>query len=138
MVPIGKAEIKRPGADVTLITYSRSLKTTLAAAEKLAEDGIDAEVIDLRTIRPLDMDTLLASVLKTHRAVIVEEDWPYCGLGAGIADRIMQVAFDELDARSAASSPKTHPSPTTEQLEASMLPTVARIVDQVNDVLYKK
>ena len=80
--------IKRPGADVTLITYSRSLKTTLAAAEKLAEEGIDAEVIDLRTIRPLDLETLLASVVKTHRAVIVEEDWPYCGLGAGISDRI--------------------------------------------------
>ena len=84
LVPIGKADIKRPGSDVTLITYSRSLKATLAAADKLAEENISAEVIDLRTIRPLDLDTLLSSVTKTHRAVIVEEDWPYCGLGAGI------------------------------------------------------
>ena len=90
LVPIGKADMKRPGADVTLITYSRSLKATLAAAEKLAEEDIDAEVIDLRTVRPLDLDTLLTSVVKTHRAVIVEEDWPYCGLGAGISDRITQ------------------------------------------------
>src|SRR6185437_8676512 len=88
LVPIGKADIKRPGRDVTLITYSRMLKVTLAAAEKLAEDGIDAEVIDLRTIRPLDLDTLVESVAKTHRAVIIEEDWPYCGIGAGVSDRI--------------------------------------------------
>ena len=83
---------------MTLISYSRSMKATLAAAELLAGEGIEAEVIDLRTIRPLDLDTLLESVCKTHRAVIVEEDWPYCGLGAGISDRIMQKAFDELDA----------------------------------------
>ncbi|HEV3164451.1 MAG TPA: pyruvate dehydrogenase complex E1 component subunit beta, partial [Isosphaeraceae bacterium] len=98
LVPIGKAEIKRPGSDVTLITYSRSLKATLAAADELAANGVDAEVIDLRTIRPLDIDTLVQSVVKTHRAVIVEEDWPYCGLGAGISDRITQRVFDELDA----------------------------------------
>ena len=90
LVPIGKADIKRPGDDVTLITYSRSLKATLAAAEQLAAEDISAEVIDLRTIRPLDLETLLQSVVKTHRAVIVEEDWPYCGVGAGIADRITQ------------------------------------------------
>ncbi len=98
LVPIGKADIKRPGSDVTLITYSRSLKPTLVAAEQLDAENIDAEVIDLRTIRPLDLDTLLTSVVKTHRAVIVEEDWPYCGLGAGISDRITQRVFDELDA----------------------------------------
>ena len=96
---------------MTLITYSRSLKTTLAAAEQLADEGIDAEVIDLRTIRPLDLDTLLASVVKTHRAVIVEEDWPYCGLGAGIADRITQRAFDELDAPIRRVAAKDAPDP---------------------------
>jgi len=138
LVPIGKAEIKRPGSDVTLITYSRSLKTTLAAAEKLAEEGIDAEVIDLRTIRPLDMDTLLASVLKTHRAVIIEEDWPYCGLGAGISDRIMQVAFDELDAPIRRVFTRDAPIPYNRGLEASMLPSVERIVAQAHDVLYRK
>ena len=82
LVPVGKAEINRAGSDVTLITYSRSLRTTLAAAEKLAGEGVEAEVIDLRTLRPLDLETLVNSVIKTHRAVVVEEDWPYCGLGA--------------------------------------------------------
>ena len=102
-----------PGSDVTLITYSRSLKATLAAAEKLADEEIDAEVIDLRTIRPLDLDALLASVPKTHRAVIVEEDWPYCGLGAGISDRITQASSTSSTRRSAAWRPRTRRSPTT-------------------------
>src|SRR3954451_677311 len=138
LVPIGKAEIKRPGADVTLITYSRSLKTTLAAAEKLVEEGIDPEVIDLRSIRPLDIEALLGSVVKTHRAAIVEEDWPYCGLAAGISDRITQAAFDELDAPIRRVACKDAPIPYNRALEASMLPTVERVVEQVHDVLYKK
>jgi pyruvate dehydrogenase E1 component beta subunit len=138
LVPIGLANVKRPGSDVSLITYSRSLKATLAAAEKLAGEGIEAEVIDLRTIRPLDFETLLASVVKTHRAVIVEEDWPYCGVGAGIADRIYQVAFDELDAPIRRVAAKDAPIPYNRYLEDSMLPSVDRIVAQVNDVLYKK
>jgi pyruvate dehydrogenase E1 component beta subunit len=137
LVPFGKADIKRPGADVTLITYSRSLKATLAAAEELAGEGIDAEVIDLRSIRPLDLDTLVESVVKTHRAVIVEEDWPYCGLGAGISDRIMQRAFDELDAPIRRVAAKDAPIPYNKQLEASMLPSVPRIVEAVHDVLYR-
>ncbi len=137
LVPIGKADIKRPGRDVTLITYSRSLKVTLAAAEKLAEDGVDAEVIDLRTIRPLDLDTLIASVVKTHRAVIVEEDWPYCGLGAGISDRITQRVFDELDAPIRRVASKDAPIPYNRIMEASMLPSVERVVAAVNDVLYR-
>jgi pyruvate dehydrogenase E1 component beta subunit len=137
LVPIGKADVKRPGADVTLITYSRSLKTTLAAVEKLTEEGIDPEVIDLRTIRPLDMETLLGSVVKTHRAVIIEEDWPYCGLGAGIADRLTQAVFDELDAPIRRVAAKDAPIPYNRALEASMLPSVDRIVAAVHDVLYR-
>jgi len=137
LVPIGKADIKRPGDDVTLITYSRSLKTTLAAAEKLADEGINPEVIDLRSIRPLDIETLLASVTKTHRAVIVEEDWPYCGLGAGISDRIIQVAFDELDAPIRRVAAKDAPIPYNRNLEATILPSVDRIVAAVHDVLYR-
>jgi pyruvate dehydrogenase E1 component beta subunit len=137
LVPIGKADIKRPGDDVTLITYSRSLKPTLAAAEKLAADGIDAEVIDLRTVRPLDLETLIGSVVKTHRAVIVEEDWPYCGLGAGIADRITQRIFDELDAPIRRVAAKDAPIPYNREMEATMLPSVDRIVAAVNDVLYR-
>ena len=137
LVEIGKADIKRPGSDVTLITYSRSLHPTLAAAEKLAAAGIDAEVIDLRTIRPLDLDTLIGSIVKTHRAVIIEEDWPYCGLGAGIADRIYQRVFDELDAPIRRVTTKDAPIPYNRDLEASMLPSVERIVAEVNDVLYR-
>jgi pyruvate dehydrogenase E1 component beta subunit len=136
LVPIGKADIKREGSDVTLITYSRSLKATLAAAEKLAEEKIEAEVIDLRTIRPLDIETLLTSIRKTHRAVIVEEDWPYCGLGAGISDRIMQQAFDELDAPIRRVASKDAPIPYNKALEASMLPSVDRVIAAVRDVLY--
>jgi pyruvate dehydrogenase E1 component beta subunit len=136
LVPIGKAEVKRAGSDVTLITYSRSLKTTLAAADKLAADNIHAEVIDLRTIRPLDLDTLVESVTKTHRAVIVEEDWPYCGLGAGISDRITRRIFDELDAPILRVAAHDAPIPYNKALEQSMLPSVERIVAAVHDVLY--
>jgi pyruvate dehydrogenase E1 component beta subunit len=137
VVPIGKADVKRPGRDVTLITYSRMLKLTLAAAEKLAEEGIDAEVIDVRTIRPLDLDTLVTSVVKTHRAVIIEEDWPYCGVGAGISDRIMQVAFDELDAPIRRVTAKDAPVPYARPLEAAMLPDIPKIIAAVKDVLYR-
>jgi len=136
LVPFGKADIKRPGNDVTLITYSRALKYTLEAAEKLAADGVDAEVIDLRSIRPLDIDTLVASVAKTHRAVIVEEDWPYCGLGAGISDRITQRVFDELDAPIRRVASKDAPVPYNRRLETSMLPTAPRIIEAVRDVMY--
>ena len=138
LVPIGKAEIKRPGQDVTLISYSRSLKTTMAAAGQLASEGIDAEVIDLRSIRPLDLETLLHSVIKTHRAVIVEEDWPYCGVGAGIADRITQRIFDELDAPIRRVAAKDAPIPYNRALEQSMLPSVPRVVAAVHDVLYRE
>jgi pyruvate dehydrogenase E1 component beta subunit len=137
VVPIGKADIKRPGDDVTLITYSRSLKPTLGAAEELAAEGISAEVIDLRTIRPLDLETLLKSVARTHRAVIVEEDWPYCGVGAGIADRITQRIFDELDAPIRRVAAKDAPVPYNKELDAAMLPSVPRVVATVHEVLYR-
>jgi pyruvate dehydrogenase E1 component beta subunit len=137
LVPIGKANVVREGSDVTIISYSRSLFTSLNAANALAEEGIDAEVIDLRTIRPLDLDTLLTSVVKTHRAVIVEENWPYCGVGAGISDRIYQQVFDELDAPIRRVTTKDAPVPYNKAMEQSMLPSVARIVAQVKDVLYK-
>ncbi len=137
LVPIGKADIKRSGTDVSLITYSRSLKITLAAAEKLAEQGVNAEVVDLRTIRPLDLDTILESVVKTHRAVFIEEDWPYCGLGAGVSDRIYRAVFDELDAPILRVAAKDAPIPYSRNLEATMLPSVDRIVAAVNEVLYR-
>jgi pyruvate dehydrogenase E1 component beta subunit len=138
VVPIGKADVKRPGSDVTLIAYSRSLVTTLKAAEALAAEGIDAEVVDLRTIRPLDLETLLLSVAKTHRAVIVEENWPYNGVGAGIADRIYQQIFDELDAPIRRVTSKDAPIPYNRRMELSMLPSVERIVAAAKDVTYRR
>ena len=137
VVPIGKADVKRAGDDVTIISYSRSLVLSLKAAELLAAEGISAEVIDVRTVRPLDLDTILASVVKTHRAVIVEEDWPYCGLGAGIADRIYNQVFDELDAPIRRVTTKDVPIPYCRGLESLVLPTVDRIITQVKDVLYR-
>ena len=94
-------------------------------------------MIDLRSIRPLDLDTLLHSVIKTHRAVIVEEDWPYCGIGAGISDRITQRVFDELDAPIRRVASKDAPVPYNRQLEESMLPSVPRIIAAVHDVIYR-
>jgi pyruvate dehydrogenase E1 component beta subunit len=137
LVPIGKAQIVREGTDVTIITYSRSLLTSLKAAETLAGEGISCEVIDLRSIRPLDLDTILTSVVKTHRAVIVEEDWPYCGLGAGVADRIYNKAFDELDAPIRRVTARDVPIPYARSLEALTLPHADQVIAQVKDVLYR-
>jgi len=138
LVPIGKANVVREGSDVTLISYSRSLLTTLKAAEHLAaEEGINAEVIDLRTIRPLDLETLISSAVKTHRIVIVEENWPYCGVGAGVADRIYRMIFDELDAPIERVFAKDAPVPYNRRMELSMLPSVDRIVEKVHEVLYR-
>lgn len=137
LVPIGKADVKRSGADVSIITYSRSLVTSLKAAEKLTAEGIDAEVVDIRTIRPLDLETILASVVKTHRAVIVEEDWPYCGVGASIADRVYNRAFDELDAPIRRVTAKDAPIPYNRRLEALVVPSVDGVVAAVMDVLYR-
>ena len=138
LVPIGKADVKREGSDVTIISYSRSVVTSLKAAEVLAEQGVSVEVVDIRTIRPLDLETLLKSVVKTHRAIIVEEDWPYCGVGAGVADRIYNAAFDELDAPIRRVTTKDTPIPYNRTLEASVIPSVERVVAAVNDVLYRK
>jgi pyruvate dehydrogenase E1 component beta subunit len=138
LIPIGQADIKREGKDVTVLTYSRSVLTSLKAAEKMAEDeGIDAEVIDLRTIRPLDMDTVLASIHKTNRAVFVEENWPYCGLGAGVADRIYRAAFDDLDAPILRVFTKDAPVPYNKAMEQSMLPSVERVIEAVRNVMYR-
>lgn len=137
VVPIGKADVKRTGDDLTIITYSRSLLTSLKAAEALEAEGISAEVVDLRTIRPLDLETVLASVVKTHRAIIVEEDWPYCGVGAGVSDRIYNAAFDELDAPIRRVTARDTPIPYNRTLEASVLPSVDRVVAAAKDVLYR-
>ncbi|QDV38570.1 pyruvate dehydrogenase complex E1 component subunit beta [Tautonia plasticadhaerens] len=137
VVPIGQADVKREGSDVTILTYSRSVMTSLKAADKLAEEDVSVEVVDLRTLRPLDMDTILASITKTNRCVFVEEDWYYCGIGAGVADRIYRAAFDELDAPIQRVAAKDAPIPYNRTLELDILPNVERVVEAVNSVLYR-
>ena len=137
LVPIGQADVKREGSDVTILAYSRSVITGLKAAEALADRDVKAEVVDLRTLRPLDMDTILTSITKTNRAVIVEENWPYCGMGAGIADRIYRAAFDELDAPIGRVTAKDAPIPYNSRLERDILPSVDRVVEAVEAVLYR-
>src|SRR5262245_54183446 len=98
LVPMGVAAVAREGTDVTIVSYSRMVHVSLEAAAALEKEGISAEVVDLRSLRPLDEETILRSVTKTHRAVVAHEGWPYGGVGAEIADRIQRLAFDELDA----------------------------------------
>jgi pyruvate dehydrogenase E1 component beta subunit len=137
VLPIGKAKIVRPGTDVTLISWSHGMTYTLKAAEELAKEGIEAEVIDLRTLRPLDSDTVIASVKKTGRAVCVEEGWQQSGVGAEIAARIMQHAFDYLDAPVARVSGKDVPMPYAANLEKLALPSVAEVVEAAKAVCYR-
>jgi pyruvate dehydrogenase E1 component beta subunit len=98
VVPIGQADIKREGGDVTIVCHSKTVAVVLRAAEQLAKDGVNAEVLDLRTIRPMDTEAVLNSVGKTHRCVVVEEGWPFAGVGAEVVDVVQRDAFDELDA----------------------------------------
>jgi pyruvate dehydrogenase E1 component beta subunit len=137
VLPIGKAKIARPGNDVTLISWSMGMTYALKAAEELADAGIDAEVIDLRTLKPMDNETIVASVQKTGRAVTVEEGWQQNGVGAEIAARIMEHAFDYLDAPVARVSGKDVPMPYAANLEKLALPSVAEIVEAAKAVCYR-
>ena len=138
VLPIGKARIVRAGTDVTLVSYSISVGTSLEAAEKLAEQGIEAEVIDLRTLRPLDMDTVLASVKKTNRIVTVEQAWPVCSIGSEIVARVVADAFDDLDAPPTKVCGKDVPMPYAANLEKLALPTVDDVIAAVRAVCYKE
>ncbi|HKP49627.1 MAG TPA: pyruvate dehydrogenase complex E1 component subunit beta [Gemmatimonadales bacterium] len=138
IVPIGQADIKREGADVTLICHSKTVSVTLKAAEQLAADGINAEVIDLRTIRPLDRESVLSSVAKTHRCVVVEEGWPFAGVGAQVVDTIQRDAFDELDAPILRVTGADVPMPYNKQLERAAKADPAKVVAAVNQVLYRE
>jgi len=134
-VPIDHAAIRRAGRDATLITYGGTLAKSLAAADALAGEGIEVEVIDLRTLRPLDTETILASVARTHRAVIVDEGWRSGSLAAEISARIMEQAFYELDAPVARVCSAEVPMPYAKHLEEAALPQPARIADAVRRVL---
>jgi pyruvate dehydrogenase E1 component beta subunit len=137
IVPIGKARIARPGEHVTVVAYSRMVQIALEAAEALAADGISAEIIDLRTIRPLDFDTILASVKKTNRIVSVEESWPFAGIGSELAALVMEQAFDWLDAPLARVCAKDVPLPYAANLERLALPQAEDIVAAVKAVSYR-
>lgn len=136
LVPIGKARIARAGCDVTIVSFLRGMSYALEAAEILARDGIEAEVIDLRSLRPLDMETILASVAKTNRIVTVEEAWPVCSVGSEICARVAIDAFDDLDAPPAKISGADVPMPYAANLEKLALPSVEDVVRAVRGVCY--
>jgi pyruvate dehydrogenase E1 component beta subunit len=137
VVPIGKAKVVRPGDNVTIVAWSIGMSYALKAAEELAKKHIHAEVIDLRTLRPMDTDTVIASVKKTGRCVVVEEGWQQSGIGAEVAARIMEKAFDYLDAPVARVSGKDVPMPYAANLEKLALPSVAEVVDAAKAVSYR-
>jgi pyruvate dehydrogenase E1 component beta subunit len=137
VLPIGKAKIQKEGKDVTIVAHSRMVGFALKAAEQLAEEGIDAEVVNLRTLRPLDTDTVIASVKKTNRLVTVEEGWGPCGVGAEIAARVTTEAFDDLDAPPARVHQEDVPMPYAANLEAMTVPSVEKIIAAVKQVSYK-
>lgn len=137
VLPIGKAKIARPGNDMTIVAWSMGMTYALKAAEELANAGIDAEVIDLRTLKPMDTDTIITSVHKTGRAVTVEEGWQQNGVGAEIAARIMEHAFDYLDAPVIRVSGKDVPMPYAANLEKLALPSVAEVVEAAKAVCYR-
>ena len=137
VVPIGVADVKREGTDVTLVAHSKMVGLALKAAEELAKDGVSAEVVDPRTIRPLDVATIAASVRKTNRCVVIEEGWPVAGIGAQVVDDIQREAFDWLDAPVLRVTAADVPMPYNKHLEKLAKPDVPRIVAAVNRVLYR-
>jgi pyruvate dehydrogenase E1 component beta subunit len=136
-VPIGVADIKRAGADVTIVSHSKTVAVALKAADELAKEDIAAEVVDPRTIRPLDLATITASVRKTHRCVIAEEGWPFAGVGAQIAYDVQHEAFDDLDAPVLRVTGADVPMPYNKQLERLAKPDVAKVVAACKQVLYR-
>jgi pyruvate dehydrogenase E1 component beta subunit len=134
-LPLGVSDVKRPGRDITIVAYSRMLHVALGAAEILAKDGIECEVIDLRTLRPLDMAPVYASVKKTHRVLVLEEDWTTCGMGAEIAARISHDRFDDLDGPVERMGQVEVPMPYARNLEALMFPDEQRVADKVREML---
>jgi pyruvate dehydrogenase E1 component beta subunit len=134
-IPLGTARVAREGTDVTVVSWGRMANESLAAADRLAEDGISVEVIDPRTLQPLDTDTIVSSVRKTNRAVVVHEAVRFGGLGGEIAAQIQEHAFDHLDAPVARVAAPFSPVPFSPALEAVYLPDAAAIADGIRDVL---
>jgi pyruvate dehydrogenase E1 component beta subunit len=137
IVPLGVAEVKREGSDVSLITHGKMVHVCLQAAAQLEKEGVKAEVLDLRSLRPLDVDAILATVAKTNRAVYVEEGWGYAGIGAQVVDIINEEAFDDLDAPVLRVFQADVPMPYSKSLEKLAKPTVDRVVAACNKVMYR-
>jgi pyruvate dehydrogenase E1 component beta subunit len=135
VVPLGKSTVQRPGRDVTIVTYSKMLEISLKAAETLAQAGIEAEIVDLRSLRPLDMEPVIESFKKTNRAVVVEEGWPSFGIGAEVSARIYEQAFDYVDAPIRRVAQKEVPLPYNRTLEQLAIPTAEDVVAAVKEVL---
>ena len=138
MVPLGLADIKREGGDVTILTHGKMVHVALQAAQKLEKDGVQAEVIDLRSLRPLDVETVTQSIAKTNRAVYVEEGWSYCGIGASILATLQEEAFDDLDAPILRVFQADVPMPYAKSLEKAAKPSAERVVAACNRVLYRE
>ena len=136
LVPLGKADVKREGSDVTIVCHSKMVHQSLAAAQTLAKEGIEAEVVDLRTVRPLDVDAIVASVRKTNRAVVAEEGWPVCNVGAQVVDDIQREAFDYLDAPVARVNALDVPAPYAKNLEKIVLPNAEHVAEAARAVCY--
>ena len=137
VVPLGVADLKREGDDVSIITHGKMLHVAMQAAKKLEKEGVEADVLDLRSLRPLDVDAILATVKKTNRVVYAEEGWPYAGVGAQIAAIIQEEAFDDLDAPVLRVTQADIPMPYAKNLEQMAKPNAARVIEAVNKVLYR-
>jgi len=137
IVPLGVADLKREGRDVSIITHGKMVHLALQSAAKLAKEGIEAEVLDLRSLRPLDVDAILATVRKTNRVVYLEEGWPYAGIGAQIAAMIQEEAFDDLDAPILRVTQADVPMPYAKNLEALAKPSAQGVIDACKKVLYR-
>jgi pyruvate dehydrogenase E1 component beta subunit len=135
VIPIGKSKIQRAGKDVTIVTYSKGLELSMKAADELAKAGIEAEIVDLRSLRPLDMEPVIESFKKTNRAVVVEEGWKSFGVGAEVSARIYEQAFDYVDAPIRRVAQKEVPLPYNRTLEQSALPQVDDVIAAVKEVL---
>ncbi len=137
VVPLGEADVKRAGSDITIVCHSKTVALAERAAATLADrHRISAEVVDLRTIRPLDRETIIRSVTKTNRCVIVEEGWPFCGVGAQVVDEVQRNAFDHLDAPILRVTGADVPMPYSKQLERAAKPSVERVIEAVRSVTY--
>lgn len=136
VVPLGQADVKRAGRDVTIVCHSKTVAVALRAADELAGEEIEAEVLDLRTIRPLDVETVLASVARTHRCVVAEEGWPFAGVGAQVADMVQREVFDQLDAPVLRVTGADVPMPYNRQLERAAKVDAPKVVTAVKQALY--